>query len=162
MVPYEASGTVAVSVWTGNNSSYNYGNITVVSSAPRIFISGAQNSTGGGQGAILNAVKNNVLVDSNNPASVGDILSIYCEGLGQVSPAAVTGIAGGGQITGALTVTIGGINAPLDYKGVAPGFVGLYQVNAHIPAGVTSGNAVQVQLTDAAGNKSNIATIAVK
>jgi len=34
----------------------------------------------------------------------------------------------------------------VDYQGLAPGFVGLYQVNAVVPSGVAEGDAVPVVL----------------
>jgi uncharacterized protein (TIGR03437 family) len=37
-------------------------------------------------------------------------------------------------------VTIGGVNAIVSFSGLAPGFVGLYQINVEIPAGVKTGN----------------------
>jgi uncharacterized protein (TIGR03437 family) len=37
------------------------------------------------------------------------------------------------------TVTIGGVNAPVSFYGLAPNIVGLYQVNITVPAGVPSG-----------------------
>jgi uncharacterized protein (TIGR03437 family) len=37
-------------------------------------------------------------------------------------------------------VTMGGVNATVSFSGLAPGFVGLYQVNAKVPAGLASGN----------------------
>ena len=39
------------------------------------------------------------------------------------------------------SVTIGGMNAPVQFAGLAPGFVGAYQLNVTVPAGVTSGSA---------------------
>lgn len=42
------------------------------------------------------------------------------------------------------TVTIGGISATVDYSGLAPGFVGLCQVNADVPQGVLPGSSVPV------------------
>jgi uncharacterized protein (TIGR03437 family) len=38
-----------------------------------------------------------------------------------------------------VTVTIGGKTAPVQFAGLAPGFVGLYQINAVVPAGVGTG-----------------------
>ena len=38
------------------------------------------------------------------------------------------------------TVTIGGIPAGVMFAGLAPGFVGLYQINVTIPTGIQSGN----------------------
>jgi uncharacterized protein (TIGR03437 family) len=36
-------------------------------------------------------------------------------------------------------VTIGGVNAPVGFSGLAPNIVGLYQVNITVPVGVPSG-----------------------
>ena len=60
-----------------------------------------------------------------------------------------------------MTVNIGGIDVPANFAGLAPGFVGLYQVNGPIPAGVAPGDAVPVTLT-IGGVTSNTATIAVQ
>jgi len=55
-------------------------------------------------------------------------------------------------------------NAPVQFSGLAPGFVGLYQVNVQIPADAMSGSVVPLQITFAAGagRPSNIVTIAVQ
>jgi uncharacterized protein (TIGR03437 family) len=58
------------------------------------------------------------------------------------------------------TVTIGGRNADVSFSGLAPGFVGLYQVNVKVPDGAAPGNAVPVVLT-IGGATSNTATIAI-
>jgi uncharacterized protein (TIGR03437 family) len=47
------------------------------------------------------------------------------------------------------------------FSGLAPGLVGLYQVNAIVPADVTPGNAVPIYIT-VNGTESNIVTIAVQ
>lgn len=38
-------------------------------------------------------------------------------------------------------MAVGGVNAPVSFAGLAPGFAGLYQINFTIPPGVTSGAA---------------------
>ena len=59
-------------------------------------------------------------------------------------------------------MTIGGVAATnLIYSGLAPGLVGLYQLNVQVPAGVAAGDAVEVVVT-VGGNASNPVTIAVK
>jgi uncharacterized protein (TIGR03437 family) len=51
------------------------------------------------------------------------------------------GTAGNGQTTLATpTVSIGGANATVSFSGLAPGFVGLYQVNAVVPSGLAGGD----------------------
>jgi len=59
------------------------------------------------------------------------------------------------------TVTIGGKNARVLFSGMAPGYVGLWQINAEAPADVTSGPAVPLVIS-AGGVTSNTVTIAVE
>ena len=90
-------------------------------------------------GAILHA--NFQLADTGHPVVSGETVLIYCTGLGAVSSPRADGAAGGGQTTTAKPiVTMGGRNAVVAFSGLAPGFVGLYQINAEVPAGLKSGN----------------------
>ena len=57
-------------------------------------------------------------------------------------------------------VTIGGVPAAVTFSGLAPGFVGEYQVNALVPASVLPGSAVPVAIS-IGGVTSNNVTIAV-
>jgi uncharacterized protein (TIGR03437 family) len=57
-------------------------------------------------------------------------------------------------------VTIGNVQADVIFSGLAPGYVGLYQVNALVPAGVAAGSAVPVVIS-MGGASSNTVTIAV-
>src|SRR5579871_362146 len=128
--------------------------VTIGAVRPGIFIAS------GTQGAILNA--SNQLVDATHPATAGDVIVIFCTGLGATSPPTQTGQAASSGIAVVTpAVTVGGIAAGLQYAGVAPGFVGLYQVNAVIPKGVTTGPAVPVVITQS-GLASNAGTIVVK
>ena len=60
-----------------------------------------------------------------------------------------------------VTVTIGGAAAQVAYHGLAPGYAGLYQVNAVVPSGITTGDAVPVALS-VAGQTSPAVTMAVR
>ncbi|MBL8166522.1 MAG: hypothetical protein JNJ50_00115 [Acidobacteria bacterium] len=64
-----------------------------------------------------------------------------------------------------VQVTIGTANAPVIFAGKAPGFVGLDQINAEIPTGVTGANlTVTVKVNDGAGKvlRANGLTISIQ
>ncbi len=131
--------------------------IVVGSAHPGIFI--AAETSAPNQGAILNVA--NQVVDATNPAKSGDVIVIFCTGLGATNPPTVTGQAAASGIAVVTpAVTIGGQAAALQYAGVAPGFVGLYQINAVVPAGIGTGSAISLVVTQN-GVASNAATIAV-
>ena len=95
--------------------------------------------------------------------AVGGVIQIFATGLGPVNPTVKTGEASPSNppatVTSAVTCTVGGVSAPVQFAGLAPGFVGLYQVNVAIPAGVTG--TVPVVLTQG-GVASNTVTIVVR
>ena len=95
----------------------------------------------------------------------GGYVSIFCTGLGAVTNQPGTGDAAPGapySLTRTTpTVKIGGVAAVLQYSGLAPGFVGLYQVNAQVPMSVSPGNAVPV-IISVENSTSNTVTIAVQ
>lgn len=134
-VPWTTDLVARVQV-TNNGASSPVVIVGVQPSDPAIF-----NYTADGNvfGAILHA--NYQLADTAHPAKAGETLLIYCTGLGDVSPLPPDGVAATSQPTiNAATASIGGVNAPVSFSGLAPGFVGLYQVNAQVPAGLKSGN----------------------
>lgn len=91
------------------------------------------------------------LISPTAPAKAGDILVIYCDGLGATDPAVPDGIGSPlsplAQTTSPVTVSVGGKNATVLFSGLVPGFVGLYQVNATLPDGVAHGMSVPVTLS---------------
>ena len=134
--------------------------LTVASAQPGIFSTDSE--SGQGQGAIFSVA--NVLVDGNAPAAVGDTVVIYCTGLGDVSPAIPAGSAAPASplshTVNTVTATIGGLPATVMFSGLSPGFAGLYQVNAVVPAGVATGSSVPVVIS-VAGQTSPAVTLAV-
>jgi uncharacterized protein (TIGR03437 family) len=59
------------------------------------------------------------------------------------------------------TVSIGGADALVVFSGLAPGAMGLYQVNVQVPQGASVGDAVRLTLS-VGGVASNSVTIAVQ
>jgi uncharacterized protein (TIGR03437 family) len=155
-VPFEvAAGMQPLVVTTAGGSSTTL-NITVAPAAPSIFIV----NTAAGIGTV---VKNSdfSLVTSANPVSAGDVIVIYSTGLGQSVPASLTT---GGLVpmsalpnTGAVSVTIGGQDAPVIYSIASPGFAGLYQTAVKVPAGVSGTATLVLKMGAAASNTVNLA-----
>jgi uncharacterized protein (TIGR03437 family) len=157
----QATLTVTAS-GTSSPVTINLGNFN-----PGLF---ATNQQGTLQGAILIANTASVVAPvgtfpGSRPASRGEFISIYCTGLGPVSnPPAFGAPASSNPLSLTITtptVNVGGIPARVAFSGLAPGFVGLYQVNVLVPDGVAASNSVPVVL-NIGGVTSNTVTIAVQ
>ena len=159
-VPFELSpGTKPSLLVTVKGVAALPDEITLSDAQPGIF---TVDQSGTGQGAILDASYR--LVDSKNPSKPGDVVQVFCTGLGLTKPAVASGLASPADpaiVVNPVTATIGGINAAVQFAGLTPGYVGLYQVNLQVPAGVATGGSVPVVITQG-GASSNTATIAVK
>src|SRR5688500_12858819 len=96
---------------------------------------------------------------------VGSAMMIYCAGLGEVTPSVAAGaVAPTAELSrtvARVSVTVGGRPAEVLLSGLAPGFVGLYQITAIIPDGFAPGDAVPV-VVSAAGQSSNSVTTGVR
>ena len=156
-IPYEtAAGAAQIQVTSGSATATL--NVTVAPAAPGIF---AVNSLGSGAGAIEHALTGQ-LVTGANPAAVGEVVAVYCTGLGAIAPAIPDGAAAPvppAQTAMAVTASIAGSPASVLFAGLAPGFPGLYQVNIQVPAGTLSG--VQNLAISVNGAVSNTVTLAV-
>src|SRR5262249_47625523 len=100
----------------------------------------------------------------SRPAHIGEYISIYCTGLGDVTPRPVLGSASpSNPLSTTLvkpTVTVGGLPATLQLFGLVPGSAGLYVVNVQIPDGAPTGDAIPIILK-IAGFTSNSVTVAI-
>jgi uncharacterized protein (TIGR03437 family) len=71
----------------------------------------------------------------------GTVAVAYVTGLGAVSPSVATGAVAPFETlsyaAATVSATVGGVPAQVQFAGLAPGFIGLGQVNVLIPAGVT-------------------------
>lgn len=116
--------------------------VNILPRAPRLF---TKTLDGKGEAILVHA---NYTVDSAAaPASPAEIVILYLTGLGGVSPSIAAGQAGGDGGAGGplnnvnedVTVTVDGRPATVYFAGLAPYFVGLYQVNFQVPEATAAG-----------------------
>ena len=69
-------------------------------------------------------------------ATAGNVITLWAMGLGPVE----AGLFNLMWTTTNPVVTINGINCNVQYSGLAPGFIGLYQVNVVVPSGLSGGD----------------------
>jgi uncharacterized protein (TIGR03437 family) len=157
-----AAGTNTVTVAALGGSSIP-ANVTVQDSAPGLF---SQTSDGRGPGAVLNYVPEQKVYAINTPGATinpSGIVTIYGTGFGRVTNPPADGVAAGAttQTTVATPVVmIGGRQATIQSSGLAPNYVGLYQINAVIPTGTPEGCYLPVTVAFGS-NVSNAVTIGV-
>ncbi len=97
-------------------------------------------------------------------ARAGERVVVYCTGLGTVTPAVESGAAAPGdqpaRVVASVELTIGNKRADVISANLTPGGVGVYEVTAVVPDGVT-GDAVVVTV-GAAGQVSPAVTMAIE
>jgi uncharacterized protein (TIGR03437 family) len=150
VVPYAVAGkprtSVQVKYLDGASNSIS---LEVRPSHPAIF---TLDASGVGPGAILN--QDLMVNTSGNRAEALSVIAIYCTGGGVTNPASGDGEVIGGalrRLTQPVSVTIGGVNAPVEFAGAVPAATaGLIQINAKVPAGLapTTGAPVIVKIGD--------------
>jgi uncharacterized protein (TIGR03437 family) len=154
-MPFETVGNVAVVLRTPGGSSNNF-NIQVIPTAPSVFHSGTAGPLFDIPTVFRNS--NNELVTDSDPVHKNDILVIYLTGMGATTPAVATGMpAPVNPLAVALnkpTVTLGNSQLGLLYYGLAPGTVGVYQINVQVPSSIKSGLAVPLTISQGAFSSS--------
>jgi uncharacterized protein (TIGR03437 family) len=135
LVPFATTGPTATIVVQNSNVSSNTVTVPVAATSPGVY---SLDQSGSGGGAILHADYS--LVSPTKPAAAGETVLIFLTGLGAVTPSLNDGTAGNtGTLYRAntdLVVYVGGQPATVVFKGQAPGFPGLYQLNVTLPQGL--------------------------
>ena len=139
-VPWELEGQTSAQMKVTVDEVL-YGNVITVplsNYAPSLYtntgnIVTAQNAT------------NFSLITASNPAVQGQSIVLYANGMGPVNNQPTSGNESPGAPNLATTttqpvVTIGGKQATVQFSGLTPGYVGLYQINVQVPTGLTAGN----------------------
>ncbi|HEY6392673.1 MAG TPA: cellulase family glycosylhydrolase [Bryobacteraceae bacterium] len=156
-VPYSLAGKSEVGVQLFYKQiPSNTITLKVVVAAPRIVT-----ALGSNEAMALN--QDGSLNSAGNPAASGSVIALFATGYGQTSPPGVTGKAA--QLPYAIpllsaSVSIGGVAADLLYEAEAPGFVGLLQVNARVPA-IGTGKSRSVPIVLKLGDQSSLAGVTI-
>jgi uncharacterized protein (TIGR03437 family) len=162
IVPYAVAGKASTQVKVVyQNVSSAAQTVTVVPAQLGLFSS---NSSGSGQGAILN--QDNSVNSASNPAKRNSIVILFGTGEGVTTPPGVDGQTALGPVypkpNTSVTVKIGGSDGQVLYYGAAPTLVaGVLQVNVKIPAGIPDGNAT-VQIFEGSSGSPSTITVAVQ
>ena len=144
-VPYEApvgQGAAEIQVFDGGVQTADFFGDSFTED-PGIFV------YNGSFAVAVNSI-DGTLVGPDNPATPGEIVVLYTTGLGPLSLALRDGF---GAPSSPLAYTVDPVNVIVDnetctvlFSGLAPGFVGLYQVNFRLPTDLPAGN-LDLQIT---------------
>ena len=149
-IPYETAAGPAQMVVQSNGVSGTAVKIQVAPAGPGVMMYGAPNHV------LAVNLADGSLNQASSPAVPGQYVTAYVVGQGLVSNPVATGAAAPASPfsmpVGAVQVTIGGQPATVQFAGLAPGFVGLLQLNVQIPD-IAAGDAVfSVSIGGAAAN----------
>jgi uncharacterized protein (TIGR03437 family) len=151
-VPPGAS-TVIVRNPGGVSSTYN---LTILPAAPAVF----DNAAAGTATGLATVIRddNQQLVDFTNPIHPNLSLTIYLTGMGTTTPLPGLGApAPANPLDLADTppaVTLGPVSLDVTFAGLAPGQVGVYQINVQVPESVQQGTNVPLTITQGGSSTS--------
>jgi uncharacterized protein (TIGR03437 family) len=136
-VPFEMAGrSSAAVVVTRDGQASASADVPLAAVQPGVY-------TRDGTEAIAVHASDYSLVSAAHPLLTDEYAFVYVSGLGPVSNAPATGAGGPASppatASAEVRVTLGGVNCEVQFAGLAPGLVGVYQVNFRVAAGVTSG-----------------------
>jgi uncharacterized protein (TIGR03437 family) len=113
-----------------NGGSFSFA-VNVVSAGPAIFQDSSNHAVA------QDAAASYALNSTSHPAAAGSVVVVYLTGLGPVDNSVPDGAAAPdsplSSATGNPTATIGGVNAPVQFFGLTPGYAGLAQANIQVP-----------------------------
>jgi uncharacterized protein (TIGR03437 family) len=159
-LPFNVDGNATMTLHTPGGVSDNF-NFSILQAAASVFRSGASGTDAGL--ATITRADNNELITPSNPIHPNDTIVIWATGLGRTNPPVETGMpAPGDSLSAAIiapTVTLGGVALEIQYAGLVPGSVGLYQINAMIPGKVSPG--MEVPLIVKQGSNSTALSVRV-
>ena len=161
-VPWETAVGNATVTMTANGVISNAVTVPILAAAPGVFFVSGNPSNRQNQAAIQNSDYS--LNTPNNPALAGTPIIAYLTGTGPVTPAASTGVPAPldslSYVTLPYNAQLWPNPAAIAFAGLAPGYVGLTQMNVSIPPGLATGT-YPLTLT-VNGQAANTANVSVK
>jgi uncharacterized protein (TIGR03437 family) len=165
-IPWELAGLTQANLLVTRNGATRAFTLPLAADAPGLFTT---NGAGTGQAAALVVAASPIIAaptgafPGSRPIHRGEYLSLYGTGLGPVKSGEQTGVPAGCCYNTNETpvVTVGGAPATVQYSGLAPALLGVYQINVLIPDAAPTGVAIPVSVT-IGGATSNTVTIAVQ
>ncbi len=160
-LPFQVSGNADVVLRTPGGVSDAL-RISILPAAPSVFRAGSAGPLTGL--ATIVRASNGDFVTPSNPVHPSDRLTIYLTGMGQTIPEVPAGApAPSDPLSSALlpaTVMLGGTPLFVDFAGLTPGGVGVYQINVTVPfKGVPTG--FDIPLTISQGGQSTTILVRV-
>jgi uncharacterized protein (TIGR03437 family) len=134
-VPFELQGLATADVVVNAGGVVTSAETINLGVAPALF---TVSQNGQGDGATLHSGDYSA-VSATQPATAGETVLFFGTGFGAVQSPLATGAAAtdSNPVVAQVQVTIGGQPATVSYAGLAPSYVGLYQLNVIVPAGVS-------------------------
>lgn len=116
--------------------------------------------------AIVVRTVDNSLVTPQRPLRAGESVYFYAAGLGPVDANPGTGNGGPrnplARAQTPVSVTLDGLDCEVQFAGLAPDFVGVYQVNIRVPAGLRAGGGTRDLVLVTGAQRSKAAKISVE
>ena len=158
-VPWELTGSSASVVVRAGGTMSPVVSVRLAPADPGIF---TLDSSGLGAGILTDALSG-ALITFTQPIRRGQYATLYGTGFGPVSPAPASGAAPEGLAHTATVpeVRVGGLPARVLFSGLAPGFVGLNQINIEIPREAPVGTTVPLTVSVGSAT-SNPVTLAIQ
>jgi len=149
-LPFDLSGRVTLTLRTVGGSSDNY-MFNLLEAAPGVFRSGTAGPLT--QIPAIVRMKNQQVVTPSNPVHPEDELLILAAGLGRVTPEVEAGTAAPAdpQPRSVIqpVVRLGGIELPVDFAGLVPEQVGVYEIRVRVPWWIPEGSEVPLVIEQA-------------
>jgi uncharacterized protein (TIGR03437 family) len=152
-LPFNVDGNAQMTLRTPGGISDNF-NFSILPAAPAVFRTGIAGPETGI--ATITRADNGQFITPTNPVHPGDSIVIWATGLGHTSPAIDSGMPSPADPLASAViqpiVTIGGAGLDIQYAGLTPGSVGLYQINAKIPGSVPQGLSMPLVVSQGASS----------